>query len=814
MAREEAADVTGAYHPASPMDPDADPPRLETLEIRVRGRVQGVGFRPNAVRIARELGVTGEVLNDGDGVLIRASGTQAAMSSFVDRLARDPPPRARVDAVETSSLDAVVSGDFRVVTSATGASRTEIAPDAVVCRACATEVTTPGERRFRYPFATCTHCGPRLTVVRAVPFDRSSTTLAGFALCGACRAEHDDVADRRFHAETIACPRCGPRARLVRFDGRPLELDGSPAIDDLEAARRVLERGEILAIKGLGGYQLACDATRADVVERLRERKRRDAKPFALMARDLDVVRRYASVSAEEARLLASPEGPVVLLDVLPAHALPLALAGELGTLGFMLPTTPLHVLLLEHLDRAVVMTSGNAAGEPPIVDDAEALAELGAIADACLLHDRPIENRVDDSVARVVDGRARLLRRARGYAPSALRLPPGFDAAPPLVAYGGDLKATFCLLDRGEASLSQHLGDLDEPRTADAFARSLTLFAELRAHRPELVVVDHHPGYVSSRLGRARALDERLALEQVQHHHAHAAACLAENAWPLDGPKVLAIVLDGLGLGQDGELWGGELLLVDYREARRLGTLAPVALLGGDAAARQPWRSLYAHLSAAMEWDELTQAFGALEIHRLLSHEPRAILDRMLATGIQSPRASSCGRLFDAVAAATGIAFERQAFEGQAAMLLEASIEDRGMQEGDELVYPFSISDVDARGVRRLEPAPMWRALLGDLLRETPRGVIAARFHRGLARALAAMVLELRSGGAGFDTVALSGGCFQNRVLFLEVSRRIRAEGLTVLGHSLVPSNDGGLSLGQAVIAAARAITTMVARR
>jgi hydrogenase maturation protein HypF len=778
------------------------------LEIRVRGRVQGVGFRPKVYRLARELGLAGEVFNDSEGVLIRAYGSSAAMAAFLERIRSEPPPLAKVEAVVTAALSGRLDGEFRIAPSLPGDVRTEVAPDAVVCAACATEVLSPFERRFRYPFTTCTHCGPRLSIARGIPYDRASTTLESFPLCAICRLEYRDVADRRFHAEAMACHVCGPKARLLRCDGRAFHFEQASMLDDVDAVLGLIQRGAIVAIKGLGGYQLACDASKPDVVTRLRERKHREAKPFALMARDLNVIRRYCAVSAEEEQLLASPAGPIVLLQAAGPIRLPEAIAPGHRTLGFMLPTTPLHLLILRRTHRPVVMTSGNLSDLPAAIDDAEAHRQLSTMADYVLVHDRPIANRVDDSVVRAMDGRARVLRRARGYAPAPIALAKGFEAAPPLLAYGGELKSTFCLLDGGKAVLSQHQGDLADRDTLDDYRKNLALYAALFEHRPSVLVADRHPEYLSSKLARERSISERLPLVSVQHHHAHAAACLAENGWPLDGPRVLAIVLDGIGLGTDDTGWGGEFLLADYREATRLGTFKPVALLGGDQAAREPWRNLYAQLMAEMGWADFALNFAELPVHRRLADKPRELLDRMLATGLNAPLASSCGRLFDAVAAAVGVSFEHQAYEGQAGALLEAAVDPTALHgESEELAYPFAIPRLGGAGLPYIEPIAMWRALLGDLILDTPPGVIAARFHRGLARAIAAMAVKLAGEESvrRFGTVALSGGCFQNKILFEQTTKRLRAAGFVVLAHAAVPPNDGGLSLGQAAVAAAQ---------
>jgi hydrogenase maturation protein HypF len=784
---------------------------IVAVEIRVRGRVQGVGFRPNVYRLALELGVAGEVRNDGEGVLVRASGPPGALASFVDRIAREPPPLARFEAIETRPLDTVFTGELRIEESrsdATGArARTEVAPDAAICATCAAEIESPHERRFRYPFTTCTHCGPRLSIVRAIPYDRATTTMAAFPLCARCDVEYRDPRDRRFHAEATACPACGPTARFVRLDGVEEIAARSPR-DAADAARDRILDGAIVAIKGLGGYHLACDATSEDAVARLRARKHRDAKPFALMARDLDVIRRYCTVTADEARLLASPEGPIVLLAADGPEEVAAGVAPGYRTLGFLLPTTPLHALVLRGVDRPVIMTSGNRSDAPPVIDDDDARVRLGPIAEHALVHDRAIANRIDDSVARVMDGRPRVLRRARGYAPGAMRLPPGFEAAPPLLAFGGDLKATFCLVAGGEAVLSQHQGDLDDRDTQGDYRKNLALYAALFTHAPRALVADRHPDYASSRLARDRAIEGALPLLEVQHHHAHVAACLAENGRPLDAPPVLGIVLDGIGLGDDGAAWGGELLLADYRRAVRLATLKPIALLGGDRASREPWRNLYAHLIAAIGWPALAARFGDLDVVRRLAEKPRPLLDRMLEAGTHAPRASSCGRLFDAVAAAVGIAFERQAYEGEAGARLEAAVDGAALRgEREEWAYPFALERPGGQDVPHLDPTAMLRALLEDLATGTSTGIIAARFHRGLARAIAATAQELRGDARAprFEAVALSGGCFQNRVLFEETARRLRGAGFDLLTHANVPPNDGGLALGQAAIGAAR---------
>ena len=728
---------------------------MDGVEFLVRGRVQGVGFRPAVWRLARECGLSGDVRNDAAGVLIRVVGADESIAQFLDRLKREPPPLARIERIEQQFGTKASATGFRIVESTGGDARTEIAPDAAICAECAREVLDPTQRRHRHPFANCTHCGPRFSIVRHIPYDRNTTTMAGFPLCPGCRGEYDSPENRRFHAEAIACPTCGPRLS-----------------DDIDAATTRLRNGQIITLKGIGGYQLACDGMNEPAVTRLRAAKHRETKPFALMARDVATVRRYCTVSLEEERQLTSPEAPIVLLRASAAQ-LPDALAPGLTTLGFMLPTTALHLLLLRDFDRPVVMTSGNLSDEPQIIDDTEARERLGTIADFVLTHDRGIATRIDDSVVRVMAGAPRVLRRARGFAPGAIPLPAGFDGAPDLLAAGGELKNTFCLLKYGQAILSQHIGDLEDARTYDDYCRNIAHYAALFDHAPTAIAADSHPEYLSSKYARGSGLP----VIEVQHHHAHVAACLAENGRPLDAPPVLGIVMDGLGWGDDGTIWGGEFLLVDYRSARRLATFKPVAMPGGTAAVREPWRNLYAHLAAAG-----------------LPQQPHAMLDAIIRSGINSPKSSSCGRLFDAMAAALDICRQRQGHEGEAAGRLEALVTQAALEH--EQPYPLAISDC-------LDPGPMWHSVLNDLHARTSPEAMATRFHKGIAQAVVAMARRLD----GFDTVALSGGCFQNAVLFELIERQLRNAGFRVLSHSVVPTNDGGLALGQAAVAAARLI-------
>ncbi|WP_128930113.1 carbamoyltransferase HypF [Bradyrhizobium guangxiense] len=788
---------------AAPQNP------VEVVEIRFRGRVQGVGFRPAVWRHARELRLGGEGLNDGEGVLVRVQGERAIIDMLVDRIAGDPPPLSQIEAIEITAYAGVLRDDFAIVESAHGGAHTEISPDAALCADCARETTDPFARRFRYPFTNCTNCGPRLSIVDGIPYDRAKTAMSPFAMCADCAREYRDPSDRRFHAEPIACHACGPKAKLVRLDGRHFTFEQFSMLDDVDAACSLIQKGEIVAVKGLGGYQLACDATQADTVRRLRKLKQRDGKPFALMARDVDVIRRFCDLAEHELVALTSPAAPIVLLHANGPEHLPDEIAPGLRTLGFMLPTTPLHVLLLRRMDRPVVMTSGNLSSEPQVTGDTEMTERLAGIATFALTHDRRIANRVDDSVVRVVAGGPRLLRRARGYAPAPIALPRGFAKAPDLLAMGGELKATFCLLKDGAAILSQHQGDLEDVATFDDYRKNLSLYAALFEHEPTAVIADMHPEYLSSKLAREHLAGGTLPLMEVQHHHAHVAACLAENGYALDGRPVLGIVLDGLGWGEDATFWGGEFMLADYVGYTRAGTFKPIPMLGGVQAVREPWRNLYAHLMAEMSWAELTMNFAELELHSYLAAKPRALLDSMARNRINAPPASSCGRLFDAMAAALDVCRDAQSYEGEAAARLEAMVDEKTLADEDEaLAYPLTIPNLAGTGLPYIEPLAMWHAVLGDLILKTPAPVMAARFHKGLAKSIAAMTRKLagspEDGERRFSTVALTGGCFQNRILFEEVVRRLEREQFTVLSHARVPSNDGGLALGQAVIGAA----------
>lgn len=784
--------------------------------IRVRGLVQGVGFRPTVWRLAQRHGLRGWVTNDGDGVDIQVCGASVEIEAFVQALSTEAPPLARIDDIERSPASPVPADEpFHIRASNATGVRTGVVPDAAACSECVKEVLDPFGRRYRYPFTNCTHCGPRLSIIEGIPYDRAATTMRAFPMCADCQAEYDNPQDRRFHAQPVACHACGPRAWLERADGAAIAIDTMTTLDQVDAVCSLLQRGDIVAIKGLGGFQLACDATKADTVARLRQLKQRERKPFALMARDLDVIRRYCIVSVEEQALLESPAAPIVILQTLPEVAVAADVAPGITTLGFMLPNTPLHHLMLRRMTRPIVLTSGNLSDEPQCIDNDEALKRLGGIAEYFLMNDRDIARRVDDSVTRVVTGESRLLRRARGYAPASLPLPAGFEAASSVLALGSELKNSFCLLRAGEGSaqaiLSHHMGDLENAATYADYRRSIDAYLELFEYAPQHIAIDRHPEYLSSKYGQEMAQQQSLQLTAVQHHHAHVAACLTENAVALDAAPVIGVALDGLGFGDDGTLWGGEFLLADYREYKRLGTFKPVPMPGGAACMHEPWRNAYAHLMAEMGWPRFAMNYEPTALFRLLDAQPRALFDSMIKGEVNSPLASSCGRLFDAVAAAAGVCAEATLYEGQAAIEFEAQVDVPTLDDEDvESAYPFAIPRLKGSNLPYIEPLPMWQALLGDVVLGTPVPVIAARFHKGLAAVIVRMIEKLSQYESGDDpvtTVALSGGVFQNRVLFVLVKTRLERMGFRVLTHRLVPCNDGGLALGQAVIAAAQQI-------
>ncbi|MFO0553194.1 MAG: carbamoyltransferase HypF [Polyangiaceae bacterium] len=749
---------------------------LRRLAIVVSGVVQGVGFRPFVFREATSLGLVGWVRNDSAGVQIEVEGEVSMVEAFCERLRTGPPPGARVRGVRVEPRPLASDRAFVIVSSEGGGdARPTIPADMATCLECSREIATGTERRYRYPFTNCTVCGPRYSIISSLPYDRPRTMMSAFAMCSDCEREYRDPSDRRFHAQPIACPACGPRLRLVTANGTSIEKKDKTL---LAAAARVRE-GEVLALKGLGGYQLVVDATREDAVARLRERKHREAKPFAVLVKSLEVLRGYCDVSQSEAALLESQEAPIVLVRRRrDGGGLADGVAPGNPRVGALLPNTPLHRLFADEVGRPVVCTSGNRSGEPICIEDAEALTRLAGIADLFLMHDRPIARPVDDSVARVGAHGPYVLRRARGYAPLAITLA---ERGPRVLALGAHMKSTIALGLGDEVVLSQHLGDLEAEESVALLERTIADLVRFYSFSPELVACDLHPDYASTRIGERLARELRVPLVRVQHHHAHVAACAAEHH--LAGP-VLGFAWDGTGFGPDGTIWGGEALCIDGPAFERVAHLRTFRLPGGDAAIADPRRSALGVLFAiSVERAERAAVDGFGE------DKGRALL-AMLERGANAPETSSVGRLFDAVAAMLGLASESR-FEGQAAMALEFAAADRVEDR-------YALALVEGRdGGVVWDWAPLVESVLEDVARGIPTEVIAAGFHAALAEGARAVAER-----AGVRDVVLSGGCFQNERLRSLTIDRLRGAGFRVHAPSEVPTNDGGIALGQVLVA------------
>ncbi len=751
-------------------------PDLVRRRLRVTGTVQGVGFRPFVYRLAADLALSGWVGNDSLGVILEGEGPAPALDELARRLVDEAPPLARIDTLDVEALAATGETGFTVVDSrVAGAPAVAVPVDVATCADCERELFDPADRRFGYPFVNCTNCGPRYTIIRSIPYDRAATTMAGFAMCADCRREYEDPADRRFHAEPTCCPACGPQLSLVAPDGGLLAKAG----DALDSAVELLGAGRILAVKGLGGYHLACDATDPAAVAELRRRKARDDKPFALMV-DLPMARSLCYLSADAEEALTSPRRPIVLAPR--RHEAPIAtgVAPNLPELGLMLAYTPVHLQLLAGVARPLVMTSGNLSDEPIAHDDTDALVRLGPMVDAILTHDRGIHIRGDDSVVRAGTARVQMVRRSRGYAPEPIGLPT--PARRHVLAVGAELKSTVAVAKGDNVVASHHIGDLEHLAAYRSFLQAVDHLCGLTGVTPEVVAHDLHPEYLSTKF--AAELD--LPAVGVQHHHAHIASCLVEHRWT---EPVLGVAFDGLGMGTDGTAWGGELLVADLDGFRRVGHLLQVALPGGDRAAREPWRMAVAWLAATLG-PEAAERYG-----RTVDDRWAAVLGLALRPDVL--RTSSAGRLFDAVAALLGLR-TRITYEAQAAIELEAAA------AGQPLAGPggYELDVVAGPEGLLLDPGPLLATVVAERDRGTPAGEISAGFHAGLGRGVAGAARRAAADN-GLDTVALSGGVFQNARLTDVVVGALEAAGLRVLVHRLLPPNDGGVSVGQAAIAA-----------
>ncbi len=754
---------------------------FQTKKIWINGIVQGVGFRPFVYTQAKKHQITGWVRNSAKGVDIVVTGKTDQIESFLTALRNNPPPLARIDHFEISQIELQQFEGFSIVSSKSDENDfIPISPDISICEDCLKELFDPQDHRYRYPFINCTNCGPRFTIIKNIPYDRPFTTMASFPMCETCLEEYQDPTDRRFHAQPVACPDCGPHLQLTNAN---LEIISSKE-QALQDTRQILREGKIAAIKGLGGYHLVCDAKNEQAVSLLRSRKKRSDKPFALMAFDLETVKRYCYLSSEEEQLLTSKERPIVILNIRKNSGLAEQIAPQQNTLGFMLPYTPLHYLLLEptpDFPDVLVMTSANISDEPIVFKDQDAVQRLKNITDVFLIHNREIHTRVDDSVYRMINQQIYPLRRSRGFAPNSISLS---KPSPQILACGAELKNTFCLTRDKYAFLSHHIGDLENLETLEAFESGIKHFEALFRIKPQVIAADLHPNYLATRYAVQRANQENLPLYQIQHHHAHLAACLADNHWQPNQEPVIGLIYDGTGYGTDGAIWGGEVFIGNYQHYQRRFHLRYTPLAGGDLAVKQPARMALAHLyQSEIDWADLLPSTN-------LCMEERTVLRLQLEKMINAVPTSSMGRLFDAAAALIGIR-QKVNYEGQAAIEME------NMVDPDEIgYYPFDFSE------DILDPTPLWIGLINDIHQGLPIPKLAAKFHQSIANLNIQICNKLRA-DTGITTVALAGGVWQNKVLLQNTIKLLNNGQFTVLIHKQVPTNDGSVALGQASIAA-----------
>lgn len=754
-------------------------PELKAIKIHIKGNVQGVGFRPFVYSLAKNNNLSGWVRNSSNGVEIEIEGKSEFVDRFLTTLENSPPALSRIDSINIGKIKFSDYQDFEILQSnPIEGEFIPISPDFSVCNDCLQELFNPTDKRFRYPFINCTNCGPRFTIIKDIPYDRPKTTMANFQMCEFCESQYKDPLNRRYHAQPIACPKCGPDVSLI-IDN----ITRSTGDDAIQDSRNFIKDGKILAIKGLGGYHLACDATNNVAVENLRNRKKRSDKPFALMADTLSTIANYCEISAEEQQLLESKERPIVLLKIKSIKDLSPLIAPGQTHLGFMLPYTPLHYLLLETevgFPPVWVMTSGNLSEEPIAFQDQESYERLGKIADAFLTHNREIYMRVDDSVTQIFDSKIYPLRRSRGYAPNPIILP---LSIPQILATGAELKNTFCLTRDNYAFISHHIGDLENFETLKSFEEAIFHYEKLFRIKPEIIASDLHPDYLASRYAIQRSQEGLIPNIKIQHHHAHLGACLADNQWNQDD-LVIGLIFDGTGYGTDGSIWGGEVLVGNYSHYQRLYHLKYVPQPGGDISVRIPARMALSHLwEYGIEWETTLPCVSALCM------EEKTALDIQLVRNINTPKTSSMGRLFDAIASLIGVK-HRVNYEGQAAIEME------GLVDQDEKgFYQLRIEN------NIINPAPLFEAVIADLHNQIPIAKIATKFHNSITRASVDICKNIREKHT-LNTVALSGGVWQNKVLLTNTTKQLKIEGFDVLIHRNVPTNDGGLSLGQAMIA------------
>jgi hydrogenase maturation protein HypF len=756
---------------------------LRLASISVRGIVQGVGFRPFIYGLAVKHNLKGWVYNTSEDVKIEIEGKAESIRQFERELQTQAPPLAHIETVNIEYKPPRQYKRFEIRNSEAQEGKYQlISPDVAACQACLDELRDPEDRRYRYPFTNCTNCGPRFTIIEGMPYDRPKTTMRSFQMCSQCQAEYDNPLDRRFHAQPNACPKCGPHLELVDSQGN-LITESNPIV----AAGQLLKKGKILAIKGLGGFLLACDATNDTVVKKLRQRKKRSSKPFAIMVTDIDQAKKHCYVSPEEEESLTSPQSPIVLMKWREESPVSPEVAPNLRFLGVMLPYTPLHHILLRDTGLPLVMTSGNLSEEPIARDNDEALRRLSGIADCFLIHNRDIYSRYDDSVAMIERGTSQLVRRARSYAPYPIRLP--FEAKQ-VLGCGAEEKNTFCLTRDNYAFLSQHIGDMENIETLEHFDSTLSLYRKLFRLEPEIIAHDLHPDYLATKY--ARELGEpRMRLIPVQHHHAHIASCMADNG--LESP-VIGVAFDGTGMGADGNIWGGELLIADYRNYERVGHLEYLPLPGGAAAIKRPYRTSIGYILTLLGVHALNRD---LPIMREVDDMEIAVIERQIERRINTPLTSSMGRLFDSLSALLGIRGEIN-YEGQAAVELEmAAYEEDHIHTRESYTYRI----VEEEGIRVVQLRDLFAAVMEDLKQDVSKGSISVKFHNTIARMIDEMC-RLTTDKTGITQVALSGGVFQNRLLLKKTANLLESSGFQVFTHRQVPCNDGGISLGQAVVA------------
>jgi hydrogenase maturation protein HypF len=756
------------------------------IRIEVNGVVQGVGFRPFIYRLAHNYHLSGWVMNTSGNVAIEVQGKQANLDGFTDAIKNEAPPVSHIQKISISNIPLTGDVDFKILDSkARDGEYQPVSADIATCSQCLGEIFDPADRRSLYPFTNCTNCGPRFTIIKDIPYDRPLTTMKSFKMCEKCQSEYDDPLNRRFHAQPNACPVCGPKLQLMDNNGNKVNCD-----DVLKTAAELIIDGNIIAVKGLGGFQLACDATKNDVSMLLRQRKKRPGKPFALMMASLEDIKKHCIVSEKEAQLLCSPQAPIVLLKRLANDAeIALNIAKNNKYLGVMLPPTPLHYILMRYVKRPLVMTSGNLSEEPICKDNDEALTRLKGIADYFILHNRDIHSRYDDSVYLVEKDEFRAARRARGYAPSPVML--SFNSRQ-ILACGAEEKNTFCLTRDNHAFLSQHIGDMDNAETLEHFENTIELYKHLFRIKPEIIAYDLHPEYQATKYALQYAADNKLKTVGVQHHHAHIAACMTENN--IQSP-VIGVAFDGTGYGADGNLWGGEFLLCDYSGFKRLAHLEYVPMPGGASAIHKPYRMALGYIYTMLGTE--TTLDGLPVLAKIPQTEINTI-KKQLELKLNCPLTSSAGRLFDAVSAICGICGEAL-YEAQAAIELEMSAPDSINDTVMQGVYPFAIDENSDISVIRLKN--LIKCIIQDVAKNTAVQVISARFHRTMAQVIIE-TCKLLATKTDIKTVALSGGVFQNRLLLRLAIDGLEKEGFTALSHKVVPCNDGGLALGQAVIA------------